>query len=234
MALRLSVTSENRKLLGDDHTREFSACGGTIGRNTGNDWTLPDPVRYVSGRHATIDFQAGAFYLADVSSNGVYINHADEPLGKGNPRRLFDGDHLRMGDFEMVVHLDEGEDLEMPPEPPPTVVPDHIEQLVTEDVIRSSLEAKIVAPAEETLVKALSGMNITRKDVYDNPAEPNDTLADMLIVSDVDLSEKADTISVTSLKEESGYRKCERSWKYFKPKGDEDITPRDAAAVAML
>ena len=109
-----------------------------------------------------------------------------------------------------------------------------IEPLRKEDVIRSSLEAKIVAPAEETLVKALSGMNITRKDVYDNPAEPNDTLADMLIVSDVDLSEKADVISVSSLKEDAAYRKCERSWKYFKPKGDEDITPRDAAAVAML
>ncbi len=106
-----------------------------------------------------------------------------------------------------------------------------IEPLRKEDVIRSSLEAKIVAPAEDALVKALSGMNITRKDVYDNPAEPNDTLADMLIVSDVDLSANVEAISVSSLKEDTAYRKCERSWKYFKPAGDEDITPRDSAAI---
>lgn len=139
MALRLEITSEHKEILGDDCTRVFGEDGGTIGRSLRNDWILPDTDKFISGNHATIDFQAGAYYLADVSTNGVYVNGADEPLGKGNPRRLFDGDMLRMGDFEMLVHLDEGEDLEMPPEPPPTVVPDHIEQLVTEDHIRSSI-----------------------------------------------------------------------------------------------
>ncbi len=139
MALRLEIISEHKEILGEDCVREFRENGGTIGRSLQNDWILPDPDRFISGNHATIDFQSGAYYLADVSSNGVYVNGADEPLGKGNPRRLFDGDQLRMGDFEMLVHLDEGEDLEMPPDPPPTVVPDHIEQLVPEDHIRSSM-----------------------------------------------------------------------------------------------
>ena len=139
MALRLQVTSEHKEFLGDESERVFREDGGTIGRSLQNDWILPDQDKFISGRHATIDWQAGAYYLADVSTNGVYINGSDEPLGKGNPRRLFDGDTLRMGDFEMVVVLDSGEDLEMPPEPPPTVVPDHIEQLVPEDDIRSSI-----------------------------------------------------------------------------------------------
>ena len=139
MALRLEITSEHKEFLGEDHAHTFREDGGTIGRSLRNDWILPDADKYISGNHATIDYQSGAFYLADISTNGVYINEADEPLGKGNPRRLFDGDRLRMGDFEMVVHLDEGEDLAMPPEPPVSVVPDHIEQLVPEDNIRSSI-----------------------------------------------------------------------------------------------
>ena len=139
MALRIEITSEHKEILGEDHVRSFGENGGTIGRGLQNDWILPDPDKFISGKHATIDFQSGAYYLADVSSNGVYVNGADEPLGKGNPRRLFDGDRLRMGDFEMIVTLDEGEDLEMPPEPAVTVVPDHIEQLVSEDQIRSSI-----------------------------------------------------------------------------------------------
>lgn len=139
MALRLEIVSEHKEVLGEDHVRVFRKDGGTIGRSLQNDWILPDPDKFISGRHATIDCKSGSFYLADVSTNGVYVNGDDEPLGKGNPRRLFDGDQLRMGDFEMIVHLDEGEDLEMPPEPPVTVVPDHIEQLVPEDHIRSSI-----------------------------------------------------------------------------------------------
>lgn len=139
MGLRLEIVSEHKEFLGDDHVHTFREDGGTIGRSLQNDWILPDADKYISGNHATIDYKGGAFYLADISTNGVYINESDEPLGRGHPRRLFDGDRLRMGDFEMVVHLDEGEDLAMPPDPPPSVVPDHIEQLVQEDNLRSSI-----------------------------------------------------------------------------------------------
>ncbi len=140
MALVLKITSEHQDLLGEDCVREFSEDGGTIGRSLHADWILPDPDRYISGKHAAIDFQGGAYYLADTSSNGVYVNGDDDPLGKGNPRRLFDGDKIRMGDFEFLVSLEHGESLDMPLEEPMTVVPDHIEQLVPEDSIRTGLD----------------------------------------------------------------------------------------------
>lgn len=140
MPLQLEIVSDHKDILGDDCVRVFREEGGTIGRSLENDWILPDPDKFISGKHATIDFQTGAFYLADVSTNGVYVNGEEQPLGKGNPRRLFDGDKLRMGDFEFVVTLDEGEDLEMPPPEPMTVVPDHIEQLVDEDSLRSGVQ----------------------------------------------------------------------------------------------
>ena len=183
MALLLEIISEHKELLGEDSVREFGEDGGTIGRSLKNDWILPDPDRYISGNHATIDCQAGAYYLADVSSNGVYVNGADEPLGSGNPRRLFDGDRLRMGDFEMLVHLDEGEDLAMPPDPPPTVVPDHIEQLVQEDIIRSSmllLDEEAITGDEE-FQATLFGSAAKAKPAPKEPPEqsPNPVLLDV-------------------------------------------------------
>lgn len=140
MPLQLEIISDHKEILGDDHVRVFREDGGTIGRSLENDWILPDPDRFISGRHATIDFQSGAYYLADVSSNGVYVNDSEEPLGRGNPRRLFHGDRLRMGDFEFRVTLDEGEGLEMPPPSPMTVVPDNIEQLVDEESLKSGIQ----------------------------------------------------------------------------------------------
>ena len=92
MALVLEIVSEHADLVGEDATRTFNEEGGTIGRSLKNDWILPDPDRFISGRHATIDHKAGIYYLLDTSSNGVYINDEVEPIGKGNPRRLFNGD----------------------------------------------------------------------------------------------------------------------------------------------
>ncbi len=140
MALRLKIVSEHRDLVGDDAEREFGESGGTIGRALENDWILPDPDRYISGRHATIDYKGGIYYLLDTSSNGVYINDDVEPIGKGNPRRLFDGDRVRMGDFEITVAVDSGESLVMPlEEEKPSVAPDNIEQFVDEDVLASGI-----------------------------------------------------------------------------------------------
>ena len=97
MPLQLEIVSEHKELVGDDAIREFREGGGTIGRSLHNDWILPDPDRYISGKHAAIDFRGGIYYLTDLSSNGVYINHDNEPVGKGNTRRLFDGDTLHLG-----------------------------------------------------------------------------------------------------------------------------------------
>ena len=107
-----------------------------------------------------------------------------------------------------------------------------IEPLRREKVIKSSLEARVTAPADDVLAAALTALSISRQEVYTDPSNPNDTLADYLIISDVELSSKADAMSVGDLKADNSYSKCERSWKYFK--GEGDITPRDAAAVAAL
>ena len=141
MPLIIKIVSEHRDLVGDDCVREFHEEGGSIGRSLQNDWILPDPDRFISGRHATIDYKGGMYYLADMSTNGVYMNGEYEPIGRGNPRRLFDGDRMRMGDFEFEISIDKGESLVMPLEPEvPSVAPDNIEQFVDEDVIETGMQ----------------------------------------------------------------------------------------------
>lgn len=140
MPLTLKIVSEHADLVGDDYVREFRDEGGTIGRALQNDWILPDPDRYISGRHATIDHKGGIYYLVDTSSNGIYVNDEYEPVGKGNTRRLFNGDKLRMGDFIFDVHVDAGETIAVPldDDDEPVIDPD-IEGFVDEDSLRTGM-----------------------------------------------------------------------------------------------
>src|SRR5690606_26344285 len=86
MALRLSIVSGQ---LGAHGMKEFGPNGGTIGRSLECNWALPDTKRYLSSRHASIDFRSGSYYIIDTSTNGVYVNDAEQPVGRGKPQRLF-------------------------------------------------------------------------------------------------------------------------------------------------
>lgn len=140
MPITLTITSAHKDLLGDDSVHRFGESGGTIGRGLQNDWILPDPERFISGRHATIDCRKGLYYLADTSTNGVYVNDEDTPLGRGNPRRLFNGDRLRMGDFEFLVTIDDGEDLDIRDHTHENAFHDDFELRVAEEPLRTGVQ----------------------------------------------------------------------------------------------
>jgi len=140
MSCRLEIVSEHREIVGDDAVREFGEKGGTIGRSLQNDWILPDPDRFISGRHATIDFKGGIYYLVDTSTNGIYVNGDCEPIGKGIPRRLFNGDTMRLGDFEMTVSIESGESIVMPLDEPDSKVADHASSLVPEESLLTGVQ----------------------------------------------------------------------------------------------
>jgi type VI secretion system protein len=106
MALRLRVVSDHRRLLGDRSHIVFGVGGGAIGRSADNDWVLPDPLRYVSAHHGRISFRQGHYYLEDLSTNGIYINDDEHPLGRQTPHRLSNGDLLRFGEYHVVVALE--------------------------------------------------------------------------------------------------------------------------------
>lgn len=110
MALRLRVVSNQAKALGNAGSRVFGVHGGTIGRAGDNDWVLPDPDRYISGKHVRIEHRAGSYWLTDTSSNGTYVNEATDPQSALGQRELKDGDRLRMGDYDVVVSIDAAND----------------------------------------------------------------------------------------------------------------------------
>ena len=109
MTIRLRVISAQRRHLAGKDSIEFGPSGGSIGRSADNDWSLPDPHRYVSAHHARIDYRDGHYYLEDLSTNGVFVNDAPEAIGRRAPEgyRLRDGDVLRLGEYQIGVSVEE-------------------------------------------------------------------------------------------------------------------------------
>src|ERR1700734_3729978 len=107
MALRLSVVSDHRQMLGERSSIVLHSGGATIGRSPSNDWVLPDPQRYVSARHARIAWRNGQYFVEDLSTNGVYVNEDERPLGKDVARQLCTGDVLRVGEYQLAVAVEE-------------------------------------------------------------------------------------------------------------------------------
>nr|WP_272903714.1 type VI secretion system-associated FHA domain protein [Xanthobacter agilis] len=105
MRARLTVTSEQGRGLGASATHDFDAAGGVIGRSATCDWRLPDPTHTLSARHAEIRFNGQGFTVVDLSTNGVYLNTTDAPLGRGNAAVLVDGDLLYLGSYVISAEI---------------------------------------------------------------------------------------------------------------------------------
>jgi predicted component of type VI protein secretion system len=110
MALRLQIISDNVAAAGENPRWTFGVNGGRIGRHESNDWVLRDPYRYVSGRHVEIEHRAGIWWLRDTSTNGTFVNGAEEALGPDRPHQLAAGDHFRIGEYEIAVEISGGND----------------------------------------------------------------------------------------------------------------------------
>ena len=87
--------------------RELQGGEFSIGRGPENDWVLPDPDRHLSKRHCLIAYRSGCWQLADLSTNGTYLNHETDPIGRSPPRDLRDGDRLRCGAYEIEIRIAE-------------------------------------------------------------------------------------------------------------------------------
>jgi type VI secretion system protein ImpI len=106
MYLALQIISPNGAALGPNISKVFGEAGGTVGRAADNDWTLPDPDRFISSHHAIIRFMGGMYSLEDVSVNGVFMNDQQTPVGAGNdPVILQNGDRIHIGDYEIQASL---------------------------------------------------------------------------------------------------------------------------------
>lgn len=106
MALCLTITSYHKITPGQASEFTVGERAITIGRNSDNDWVLPDPERLVSSRHCTIQYRDGRYYLTDDSTNGSELVNAGVKLRRGNSEPLQHGEVIRIGDYEIQARID--------------------------------------------------------------------------------------------------------------------------------
>lgn len=86
----------------------FDAGGGLIGRSETARLALPDPKRTVSRFHAHVSCTDSVFFLEDMgSTNPPSVNGT--VLGANQRTELKVGDRIKVGDYMLVVELDEPE-----------------------------------------------------------------------------------------------------------------------------
>ncbi len=86
----------------------FDESGGSFGRSPDNDIVLPDPNKYVSSRHGMVSFDNGSFTVHDQSSNGLYADDAEAPIGKGRSLVLKNGTSLKAGEYQLEISISAG------------------------------------------------------------------------------------------------------------------------------
>jgi type VI secretion system protein ImpI len=109
IAMALHLRIENVPNLPDGGPIDIAITGRRgidIGRDSHLDWTLPDPTRHISGKHAEIRYQEGGYWLHDVSTNGTFLNASDHRMQ--TPRRLQTGDRFTIGHYIIAAAV-EGE-----------------------------------------------------------------------------------------------------------------------------
>jgi type VI secretion system protein ImpI len=85
--------------------KTFTQAGGLIGRGSECDWVVPDRKRHLSNRHASITCRDGAFFLTDISRNGIQHGGSGARLHKGEPVRIEHGSVYVLGDFQIRARL---------------------------------------------------------------------------------------------------------------------------------
>jgi type VI secretion system protein ImpI len=103
----LTLKIENLPSLPDGGPLSVSIQGKRgldIGRDQYLDWTLPDPSRFISGKHCEVRWHDGGYWLHDVSTNGTFLDGGDSRLKA--PYRLKNGDRFCIGHYIISATMD--------------------------------------------------------------------------------------------------------------------------------
>lgn len=146
MSITFTIVNQPAAVPGQELNHTFSE-GGTLGRTRTCDWVLIDASRFISGKHAVISEQNGVYQITDTSTNGVFINNAATPLGKGNSAILNNGDTLKIGEYVIKVTVDGAQPAAGAPAPfeqPAYAPPDLFETPSHEKIVDTGLDEKPV------------------------------------------------------------------------------------------
>jgi type VI secretion system protein len=105
MSITLKIVSYQRLTPGQQKLFQTELDKFSIGRNSDNHWTLPDPQRFLSGTHCWLENRDGSWFITDTSTNGVFINDSDQRLTKNDSVALSQADRVRLGDYDLEIDL---------------------------------------------------------------------------------------------------------------------------------
>ncbi len=111
--MTLTLTIENEQSLPNGapvSVRLTDKRGIDIGRSATIDWSLPDPTRFISGRHCEVRYRDDGYWLNDLSTNGTFLNDSTRRIQA--PHKLRHGDRLAIGSYVIAVSIE----AEEPPE----------------------------------------------------------------------------------------------------------------------
>ncbi len=108
MPIEITIVKSPRNMNVAKTSHAFFEQGGTLGRGPSNAWVLDDPDKYMSSTHTQISYENGQYVLIDLSTNGTFLNGAEEPLGNGNKMNLNQGDRFAISDYEFTVNITAG------------------------------------------------------------------------------------------------------------------------------
>ncbi|RAZ92484.1 type VI secretion system-associated FHA domain protein TagH [Mesorhizobium hawassense] len=104
MFISLQISNVDRLPAGTTASYAARDRSFEIGREN-CDWTLSDPDKFISGRHCEVRYQAGSFWLYDISRNGTFLNGSSQRMA--GPHRLAQGDRLLIGRYVVGVSIED-------------------------------------------------------------------------------------------------------------------------------
>jgi len=108
--MSLTLTIENLTSLPLGHPARFIVPRYgqvVIGRSESCDWPLPDPRRFISGKHCEVRHHDDVYWLYDFSTNGTFVNGSKQRIVA--PAPLSHGDRFAVGVYIIgVAFADEG------------------------------------------------------------------------------------------------------------------------------
>lgn len=106
-SLTLSITNLDQLQHNVTARHQFDCTGGTIG-SAGATWLINDREHTVAPLHCEIRWIEGSFCVIDRCQR-TYLNDSHDSLGSLAPRRLLEGDRLRVGAYRLQVQLSQAD-----------------------------------------------------------------------------------------------------------------------------
>lgn len=105
MELMFEIISRQKFSANFPTSHVFSEAGGFIGRSDECEWILPDRGRRISRKHAIISCDGHAFYIEDVSRNGIFTQPGTMPLERGAQHKIEHGNSYTIGIYSFQARL---------------------------------------------------------------------------------------------------------------------------------